>query len=211
MRAVIFANGILTDPAAQRHFLHPDDLVIAANGGTVHALALGVTPHVVVGDMDSLSPSLRAELEATGTCFVAHPPAKDETDLELALLYAAARHVEAILVLAALGGRLDQALANVFLLALPQLAGIDVRVADGNQVAFLVRDQATLSGRPGDTVSFIPLGGDAHGVTTEGLSWTLRDETLHFGPARGVSNALLGQDARVFVREGYLLCVIIHR
>ena len=132
-RIVIFANGILDDPATEAvRWIRPGDLVVAADGGTKCALAAGVTPTHVIGDLDSLSPEQRAQLETAGTIIHAHPPAKDETDLELALLWAAAQpDVTEIVVLGALGGRPDQELANLLLLALPQLAGRDVIVADG--------------------------------------------------------------------------------
>jgi thiamine pyrophosphokinase len=210
MRVVIFANGTLADPRTYRDRLLSDDLIVAADGGAAHACAVGVTPHVVIGDQDSLDPHLKSKLEAAGTRFVNFPMAKDETDLELALLYAADRGADEIMVLGALGGRLDQMLANVLLLALPELAGIHVYISDGDQIAFLVRDEAVVKGRPGDTVSLIPLGGDVAGVTTKGMAWPLNDETLHFGPARGVSNVLVGSRGQVSVREGVLLCVVIH-
>ncbi|HIE37724.1 MAG TPA: thiamine diphosphokinase [Anaerolineales bacterium] len=210
MRAVIFANGRFPDPAAHRHLLRPDDLVVAADGGAAHARALGVTPYVVIGDLDSLEPDLRAELAEAGAQFLTRSPAKDETDLELALLYAVRQGAEEVLILGALGGRIDQTVANLLLLAHPALAGVRVRVIEGAQTAFLIRDEALIEGRPGDTVSLIPLGGDARGVTAEGLRWPLREGTLRFGPARGVSNILLGRQARVHVREGMLLCVITH-
>jgi thiamine pyrophosphokinase len=214
MRSIIFANGNFPDVSHARDLLHPDDLVIAADGGTHHALTLGVVPHVVIGDLDSISPDELAVVEAAGSQIVRHSPRKDETDLELALLHAARRGASEIVVLAALGGRLDQTIANLLLLALPELRGLDVRVVEGPQTAFLIRggnDGARIEGHPGDTVSLIPLGGDAVGVTAEGLEWPLHDDTLRFGPARGVSNVLAGERAWVRVREGLLLCVVTRR
>jgi thiamine pyrophosphokinase len=214
MRAIIFANGQFPDAGRARDRLRPDDLVIAADGGTRHALAIGVIPHVVIGDLDSISPDERARVEAAGARVVRHSPRKDETDLELALLHAVHAGATEIVVLAALGGRLDQTIANLLLLALPELSGLDVRVVEGDQTAFLVReggDAARIEGRPGDTVSLIPLGGDAVGVTAEGLEWPLHEDTLRFGPARGVSNVLTADQARVRVRQGLLLCVITRR
>jgi thiamine pyrophosphokinase len=208
MRAVIFANGLFPEPESHRRLLGPDDLIVAADGGVAHARALGVTPHVVIGDLDSLPPKVRAELEAAGTRFISYPPAKDETDLELALLYVAERGAREILILGALGGRLDQMLANLLLLTLPAVAQADVRIFERDQTAFLIRSQTVIEGEPGDVVSLIPLGGDAVGVTAEGLRWPLGDEVLRFGPARGISNVLLGRHARVCVREGTLLCVV---
>ncbi len=208
MRAIIFANGGFPDPSSARDLLRPDDLVIAADGGTHHALAAGVIPDVVIGDLDSLSPQAQAQVEANGSQIIRFSPRKDETDLELALLHAACEGATEIIILAALGGRLDQTIANLLLLAMPELREIDVRVVEGAQTAFLIFDETLVTGRPGDTVSLIPLGGDAVGVTTEGLEWPLQGETLHFGPARGVSNVLTAEQARVRVRQGLLLCVV---
>ena len=101
-------------------------------------------------------------------------------------------------------------LLNVLLLALPKLEGIDVRIVEGTQEAFLIRDEAVIEGSPGDTVSLIPLGGDTEGVTTTGLEWPLDVDTLRFGAARGVSNVLTREQAHVRVRRGSLLCVVTH-
>jgi len=210
MRAIIFANGRLDDTQRARDLVHDDDLIIAVDGGTRRAWEVGVEPQCVIGDLDSLTPAEEERLRASGARIIRFSPRKDETDLELALLRAAFEGAESIVVLAALGGRLDHTVANLLLLALPELDGIDVRVVEGLQVAFLVRDEAAIEGQPGDTVSLIPLGGDAVGVTTEGLEWRLNDETLHFGPARGVSNALIAERASVRVRQGQLLCVVTH-
>jgi thiamine pyrophosphokinase len=172
-------------------------------------LAWGLVPGLVIGDMDSLSDEERAELEARGCRFVVHPRAKDETDLELALTYAAELGTQEIIVLGALGGRLDHTLANVFLLALPVLADLSVRIVNGHEEALLARSgqSVTLEGEPGDLVSLLPLGGDARGVTTKGLAWTLQGDTLQFGPSRGVSNEMTAPQARVEVEGGHLLVV----
>ncbi|MBU0704517.1 MAG: thiamine diphosphokinase [Chloroflexi bacterium] len=208
MRAIIFANGEFPDPQGARELLRAGDLIIAADGGTRHALAIGVTPHVVIGDLDSLSASDLAQVKATGSRIIRFSPRKDETDLELALLHAARAGASEIVILAALGGRLDQTIANVLLLSLPELKGLDARIVEGAQTAFLIQGEALVKGQPGDTVSLIPLGGDALDVATEGLEWPLRQETLRFGPARGVSNALVAEQARVRARRGMLLCVV---
>ncbi|MCP4537563.1 MAG: thiamine diphosphokinase [Chloroflexi bacterium] len=208
MRAIIFANGEFPDPSGVRDLLQHDDLVIAADGGTRHALTAGVTPDVIIGDLDSLSSQVQAHVEATGSRVIRFSPRKDETDLELALQHAVCEGATEIIILAALGGRLDQTIANILLLAMPELNGINVRIVEGAQTAFLIFDETHIQGQPGDTVSLIPLGGDAVGVTAEGLEWPLQKDTLRFGPARGVSNVLTAEQARVYVRQGLLLCVI---
>ncbi len=210
-RALVFANGDLHDGPAVQQALQQGAgaLVIAADGGARLALACGLTPHLVVGDMDSLSEEELADLRARGVAIQRVAAEKDETDLELALLAAAERGATWVRVLGAAGGRLDQTLANVLLLTLDALAGRDVRLVAGRQTLWLIGpgDHA-LDGAPDDTISLIPLGGDARGVRTEGLRYPLRGETLRFGPARGVSNIIAEAGARVALDEGTL--VVVH-
>jgi thiamine pyrophosphokinase len=204
---VIIANGDRPDPEIARYYANQADLLLAADGGARHALTLNLAPHVVIGDLDSLDDAHQTRLRSSGTRIIVHPAAKDETDLELALLYAVKQNADPIVVLGALGGRLDQTLANVLLLTMPVLSGRDVRLADGPQTAFVIRDQATITGQPGDTVSLIPLGGRACGITTQGLAYPLIEGTLPFGPALGVSNEMTASQAHVQLQDGILLCV----
>lgn len=191
-------------------------LVIGADGGALKALAAGLRPDLVVGDADSLGPSGLAAVRAEGIPVELVDAAKDESDLELALAAAVARGAVRLVILGALGGpRFDHALANVWLLAHPALAGRQAVLLDGTtRVRLLAASaepaEADLAGRPGDLVSLFPVGADALGVTTDGLAYPLRDEPLRFGPARGLSNVRFGPLARVSLRSGRLLIVETH-
>ena len=209
MRAIIIAGGQVEANNGWQRWIQEGDWILGADGGAARALAWGLIPHIVIGDMDSLPGEDRAILEERGGQFVQHPRAKDETDLELALAYAAEHGVQEIVILGALGGRLDHTLANVLLLALPALQGLEVRIVDGAQEALLLRsgEAATLDGKPGDIVSLLPLAGDARGVTTEGLVWPLDRATLRLSFSRGVSNEMQADGARVELEDGLLLVV----
>ncbi len=206
-RVMIFANGRVPDLERVRRMLRPDDILVAADGGVHHLLALGLRPHAVVGDLDSLEPSLLEGLREAVVC--RYPREKDETDLELALRYALTRGPEAVRVVGALGQRLDQTLGNVALLASPWLKDVDVRLDDGVEEVLMVRSEASLQGRPGETVSLIPWGMPVEGVTTEGLRWPLRGETLYPDRTRGISNELIAPQAHVCIRSGLL--IVVHR
>lgn len=209
MRAIIIAAGRADRGDGWERWVRDSDWIIGADGGGARALEWGLVPQVVIGDMDSLPAASRDELAARGTRFVEHPRAKDETDLELALSYAIEQGAEEILILGALGGRLDHTLANLLLLTLPSLEGVRVRIVDGQEEALLVRsgERVTLRGIPGDTVSLLPVGGDAAGVTTRGLSWALAGDRLRFGFSRGVSNEMTVQEAQISLEEGFLWVV----
>jgi thiamine pyrophosphokinase len=208
-RAVILANGSLPNPMLVRHLIGRDDLLIVADGGTRHALALGLHPHVLIGDLDSLPAELQAGLQEAGTRILLYPRDKDETDLELALTFALEQNCDHILIVAALGGRLDQTLGNLALLTAPRLQALDVRLDDGVEEAFFVRKQAQIQGGAGEIVSLLPWGEDVNGISTSGLRWPLNGESLSPYQTRGISNEMLGKTATVRILSGLLL--VIHR
>lgn len=207
MSILIFANGDLQPGKWIEPYLDKATLVIAANGGLEHVLALELQPDVLIGDLDSTSQSLVNQVRMTGATIVEHPVDKDETDLELALSYAVEKRPNEILIFAAFGGRLDHMLANIQLLANAGLASSSVKLVDTRQSAWLVRDETEIHGKQGDTLSLIPLGGSVRVGSTAGLRWSLRDEVLEFGNTRGISNVMTADRAVVTVNSGLLLCV----
>ena len=213
MRAVIVANGFLSDPAVDLRHVGPDDLVIAADGGADYCRDLGIMPAVVIGDMDSIDRDTEKTLLSRPTEIIRHPPRKDATDLELAVRLALERGARSLVILGALGGRWDMSAGNIFLLALPELRKIPVKVIDGNQEISLLtgKDSAVFKGKPGDTLSLLPAGQNVEGVTLEGLEYPLEKATLTFGSSRGTSNVLRGDTATVSMENGTLICVLIHK
>ncbi len=224
MQAILVANGWLNQSIP----LQPGDLLIAADGGTRHCLKQGLHPAYVIGDLDSITDADLSVLGAAGTKIIRYPTRKDYTDLELALQHAQQLGVSEILILGALGKRWDQTIANILLAAnfssnaSPEKAnegikeilraGMRIRLIDQDQEILFVHDhsQLEIQGKPGDVVSLIPLFGDAQGITTHNLEYPLEEDTLHFGSSRGVSNVLTAENATVYLKEGLLLCTIIH-
>ncbi|MBN1399243.1 MAG: thiamine diphosphokinase [Anaerolineae bacterium] len=204
---VIVANGTFAHAERLLPILEGADQIIAADGGGNWLYDQGRIPDLVVGDLDSISAEVLAAFRAHGCQLERHRPDKDETDTELALLAARDRGARRIVLLGALGGRIDHTLANILLLAMPQLAGSEVLIFDGTSFLFLAQDETLISGEVGDLVSLIPWGGAAHGIRTEGLRYPLREESLRVGPARGVSNVLVQPQARVTLEAGALLVV----
>lgn len=183
--------------------------VIVADGGLRLAKRFHRMPHVIIGDMDSVNAQSLEALQQAGVTILAYPRDKNETDLELCFLYAVAQGIQEICVVGAIGGRFDQMMANVLLLAMPPLAPCDVEIVAGKQSIRLIMPHRTqtIFGAVGDTLSLIPLHGDAVGVTTQGLQYALSDETLFFGKARGVSNVLDAPTAHITLKSGVLLVV----
>ena len=192
------------DPAAG---LPEDATVIAADGGVDRALALGLHVDLAVGDFDSVSDGGLAAAAAAGARIDRHPVAKDATDLELALDAAIALVPNRIVVVGSDGGRLDHLLGSALLLADRRYAGAEIDAHLGEALIHVVHRCRTLAGAPGELVSLLPVHGPAEGVTTTGLAYPLRNETLPAGTSRGTSNVFAASEASVTVSWGCLLVV----
>jgi thiamine pyrophosphokinase len=211
LRIVIFSNGKFEHAEQDRNHIQPGDILIAADGGLHHCLALELTPDLLVGDLDSVDPELVSMLREHGTEIHEHPTRKDHTDLELALEVAVEHEADEILIIGGLGGRWDQTLANILLLTQLRFQGPNIQLIDGPQrIQYLPAGTSLeISGKPGTIVSLVPIKGTAKGITTDGLEYELAHGALEYGSSQGISNVLVKDRASVKVEEGALICIDI--
>lgn len=207
-QALIFIGGDTPHDIALT-YAEPDALVIAADSGWEHAIAAGFTPHILIGDMDSISPQHLHDARNSDTSIYEHSPDKDHTDTELALQLAESLHYDAIHVITGGGDRFDHVLSMVHsLVAFTSNATITAHIGQSFVRIVTPNEPTTISTNVGDTVSLIPLGGNARGVTTQGLKWNLTRSTLKSFASRGVSNLALASDITISLRTGVLAVII---
>jgi thiamine pyrophosphokinase len=185
------------------------DLVVAADSGIAAATALGLRVDLLVGDLDSAEPADVAAARDAGTRVEEHPAEKEQIDLELALDAACDLGARRVVVVAGAEGRLDMVLANVAVLTRDRYQSLELEAWIGAGWLTVLRGpgRRPVTGRPGELVSLLPVGG-ATTVTTEGLRYPLRAEALLPGSSRGISNEIADPEtASVQVEAGVLLVV----
>ena len=167
----------------------PDDaFIIAADSGYEHAISSGHQPHLLVGDMDSISATHLADARSLGIEIEEHSSDKDLTDAEIAMTAALDRGATAITIVAGGGDRFDHVIGLLHALASFSPRAFTTVVIGSARITFASPgDVCTINTIVNDTVSLIPLGGDVV-VSTTGLQWNLTNETLHAFASRGVSN-----------------------
>lgn len=202
-RAVIFLNGNLSEPAAVKPYINSKTMLIACDGGLRHLQALRLKPDVIIGDFDSVGHLP----EGPGITQVRYPADKDATDSELAVRYAMEAGCGEVILTGFLGDRVDHMLANTFLLSNPDFAGIDLKVIDGGQEIYAVRDQAIIRGHVGDTISFLPVSGKSTVKSSGGLKYDLNDYVLSPAGNQGISNVLTREQVEVNITQGMVLVV----
>lgn len=201
MRAVIIGNGDIKNYEYIKSKIKADDFIICADGGYNHAVKMGLNVDVLIGDFDSA-----VNIE-TAREKIEYPARKDFTDGELSVMYAAEHGYKDIVMIAMTGDRTDHTMADLMLLDKCE-NGV---VIDDNNEIYLLKGTLSVAGRKGQTVSIIPINGDAEGVSTEGLEYPLRDETLYFASSRGISNVMTGSECKISLRKGKAFVIKVEK
>jgi thiamine pyrophosphokinase len=212
-------------------FLPVDDaVVIAADSGFDHAVRLGLTVDVLVGDLDSISAEGLAlahqERDAGRLTIERHRPDKDFTDTELAVGRALASNATRIVGLSGGGNRIDHQLGTLAAFAGAAVhcdqvelwwASDHIRIINGPAEASWTTQADRRPGQPmgrddGSSatprlVSLVPFGGRVEGVSTQGLEYSLTDATLRPDSALGISNVATHSSISVSMTTGILLII----
>lgn len=200
MRAVIIGNGDIKNYDFIKSRISNGDLIICADGGYNHARNMDIMPDVLIGDLDSASgyDDVKNRLE--------YPVRKDFTDGELAVMYANEHGCDEIVLAGMTGNRLDHTIADIMLLAHCKKG---VLIDDNNEI-YLLRDKLIIEGYRGQTLSIVPITGDAEGVSTSGLEYPLNAETLHFASTRGISNVMTVEKCEITIERGLALVIKVN-
>ena len=209
---IIGAGACDTQRLKKQLVLNEKDLCIAADGGLDYLLKIGLTPDIVLGDMDSLENEERIDFVHADFLIKRLPVEKDDTDMLAAVKEGLAAGCRQFELYGALGGRLDHTFANVQCLL--YLLNRDARgIIVGDDVTLILIRNEKISFSANDTkegkrVSVFAFGGDAHGVSEKGLKYLLDNVTVKSEFPIGVSNEFTGEDAEIEVKDGMLLIYV---
>ncbi len=203
--ALVICNGTPPSLELLDKFWRQVDLTVCADGGANFVISAGLMPDVIVGDMDSILPEIKQQVEAKRLVKIQE---QNTNDADKALRYCLEHHLQTIHMLGVAGGRNDQFLANLELLYkyAPQLKII--LWTDRERIEIIETEwEGTLA--MGTTLSLLPLFGAVNGITTSGLVYPLHDQTLEAGKEpSGVSNQTNSPQVRITIKQGKLLLII---
>ncbi|MCP9291129.1 thiamine diphosphokinase [Gracilimonas sediminicola] len=202
MHAVIVSNGFPPSKQLLEEELKSADLIIGADGGGNTLLFHGLTPHVVIGDMDSFEKPGSVEFE------IIHDADQETNDLEKALSLALYRGVETCTVLGAFGRRMDHSLKNLSVLKRFDPAFGRLIFKDERLIAQMVNSSFSAELPVGSIISLFPLSGKVTGITTKGLKYPLNDEILENGEQDGTSNENVEPEFSIEIESGDLVVFI---
>ena len=205
-RCVIVGGAGIGNYQVLREYLDPGDFNIFCDSGLFHQKALGIEPHLIVGDFDS-HPNPHLDTET-----IVLPREKDDTDTVFAVKEAIKRGFDDFLLLGAAGGRLDHTLGNVSVLLMLHRQGKRALLADDYSEMEIVSKLPACIDDSFPFFSLLNISGTAEGITVTGAKYPLRDAEIRCTCQYGISNEVLpGRQARVSVEKGELLLVRVRR
>jgi thiamine pyrophosphokinase len=208
MTGLIFCGAPIKDYSYVREYLLEAELVISADSGARHCRMMNIIPDFLIGDFDSINDADYSWLVEAGVQVIQYPIKKDMTDSEIAVQVALEKGCGKIVVLGAIGSRLDHTTANLLLLKKLTDLNVEGIIADEKNEARIIKSNIELKRKKDSFVTLLPIAGNAGGVTTQGLSYPLTDALLELGSSLGVSNQFAEDIAHVEVKEGYLMVII---
>lgn len=182
-----------------------DDYIICADGGYDTAIRCGFIPNLCVGDMDSIE----EHIDSMQTAIIRLPDQKDDTDLMYAVKLAESKGAEEIILLGAMGGRIDHTFGNLCVLKYLCEKNIKHKIVDKNcEVIMACNQTVKIENRAGATVSVFPFGCDSCTVTYSGMAYPASSKVLYCNDPVGVSNIVNNKISQINVEHGTVLIFI---
>lgn len=210
MKVCIILNGEIKDYKYIKNIIDENnyDYIICSDGGANHAYKMDIIPDYIIGDLDSIEDNILKYYKSKHVQFEKFPAKKDETDTELSILLAKKLNGKKIDLIGALGGRIDHTIANINLLYYIKNKGITPKIiSEREEIYIAIDEEIIIYGNIGDTISIIPIKGDAKGITLENLEYTLDNYNVEFSKPLGVSNVMKKNSCNIKINEGSILII----
>jgi thiamine pyrophosphokinase len=208
MNALVLTGGAWPEDARATELVKTASLIVCCDGAAKHARRLGIVPHVLIGDMDSIEEEDHAWMRAKGVHEVRLDRKKDETDTEAACHLAITRGAQRVALIGGLGGRTDHSLGNIQCLWMLHSEGVDARIESNGEMALIVSSSLDLGRFCNLTFSLIPLLSPATVFRMTGVRYPLTHALLPLGSTLGLSNVVESDSAQLTMQSGTALIIV---
>ncbi|MBE7054066.1 MAG: thiamine diphosphokinase [Ruminococcaceae bacterium] len=208
MRAVIITGGMIDDYNYYKNYFNEDDIVICADGGVKHLINLDLDASYFLGDFDSCNfEDVKNDSHLKNAQIIKFNSEKDETDTEIALNLALEKGVSNIVILGAIGTRIDHTLANIMLMKKALKHNVELKIVNEKNEIRLVDKSISLNPVKNAFLSVIALKTTTN-LTLKNVKYELNEFTLSTDTSLGISNEFTDKKAIISFDEGLLLVII---
>jgi len=201
---IIIANGDQPSKQNINYFLKNGvETIIAADGGANSCYKLGIVPHYIIGDFDSINPKVLSYYK--GKSVLIKQSRQNDTDVEKALKFIIKKKFETVYLLGGTGDRLDHSICNLGIV-IKFFLKIRIIIIHGKTVLFPYADNVKLKSTPNETVSLYAFNSNTR-ITSSGLKYPLRDVSLPFGEKESTSNIVLLDNFELKISGGIVFVI----
>ncbi|MDR1332814.1 MAG: thiamine diphosphokinase [Holosporales bacterium] len=191
-RSILCLDGALPRAAFFEEAKLP---IIAADGAANTLERIGVTPDIIVGDLDSVDPRI---IEHVTHILL---PSQDHSDFQKAITYMEQNSLLPSIICGVNGGYLDHVINNVNVLLSTDSVLLDddiagFIVAGRREFILPLKSKLSIFGIPNCTIS------------STGLKWELNHHTLTFPGSASCSNRTVSDSVTLEIHEGKALVLI---
>ncbi|GHU86163.1 thiamine pyrophosphokinase [Bacteroidia bacterium] len=172
-RNIILANGEFPKNANLLQMLKNAETIVCCDGATEKLILFGIEPTYIIGDIDSLSDSLKKQYHQK----IIHITEQDTNDLTKAVNFCKTNNIDNVAILGATGLRIDHTLGNISLLAEYSniLQNITLFTDDGFFTS--IKNTTVFNSYQGQIVSIFSLTPSTK-ITYSGLEYPIKDRSL---------------------------------
>jgi thiamine pyrophosphokinase len=202
-KIAIIGNGVVNNIEFHKNLLEEIEIILCADGGASNAKKIGVIPTHIIGDLDSTTKELIDFFKSKKTKII-QDKNQDKTDMELAIELAESLKPDEIIILGAIGYRIDHTLANI--LCLNKInKNINARIIDDRNIIELIDNSKDILGKKDEIISIIPLT-DVIDLSYKGMKWLISNKNTKLGWF-GISNKLTEIKAKISLKKGKILII----
>ena len=206
MKAAIISNGSITETEMLKESLDGYEMTVCADGAANRLRSAGIMPDYVLGDLDSIDAQTKQYLESEGVEFIKFSPEKDFSDTHLCMEFLIKKGFDEIDIYGALGGRWDHSLANFGLMYHAHEKGVNLRLIDSNDKAFICSKGKYVSEKREDQCFSIFAVFEDATVSLSGVKYPLNEYNLRRGESIGLSNEYIS-DCHVEIKKGSAIVI----
>ncbi|MEA2104042.1 MAG: thiamine diphosphokinase [Candidatus Cloacimonadota bacterium] len=183
-----------------------DCYIVAADGGANFLFQNGIPIDALVGDCDSIYPSVFKSLTSK-TEIVKFPFRKDKSDTELAVEFCISKGFNDLVIVNSINGQFEHSLANIFIIE-KFINQANFMLLNKKNRIFFINNDFEIEITKKKNISLLPLTDSVLIAHTKGLEYSTQNERLYRSSSRGISNYNTENKIFIAVKSGILICII---
>lgn len=208
MKALLVSGGDLKDLQKLKSLAKDRDYVIGVDKGAEYCLAANVFPDLVIGDLDSIHKEGLKIIRDKEIPIMKYPSEKNKTDTELAIDHLIDKNITDLVIIAAIGTRMDHTLGNIFLLKKLNDQGISCKIINKNNTIYIVDRDLLVRKKKNTYVSLLALNDGGAVISLKGFKYNLDRVKVEFPSTLAISNQIEEEYGFIKIHQGICLVFV---